>query len=451
MAEYVTIEKATREAVVENPFTRIQGLPTWLQKTQLIEEMEEAAMRCDVSYPWAGDYGLLALIDGPDTYLTRTGLDFIAPVKPTPQHPTINVGTAAQIKQKEVENDQWKRDYAVVLGFVRGCGENIRTALCSKYYEQLKEETFKYKRIQPLQYLKELQTKWVFLDERQRKVLLDNFERGWEEDEHISAFATRLDDEQAKLLADGITVSEENKMSNYILEMWNSKRFSEPVMSKWTRKPPARKTWARATAYFEKKAAELDKYELSNGVGSKPNEFAGATTEMKQQLQRAIDVIEAKDEEHALAMREAKSEAQELRGQVAALAKMIDELSGEVKRKSRRRDTRRRRSVSPAQSSEDEASSDDEEPPTPPPTRRPKRKPKKQIVRDNSKKKAKENFLDGDKYTPTTKYNPQWKQEDKRMYFRARATYWQTGTKVAMADEYLKLKEKHERQRKSKE
>ena len=40
MLEYVTIKKAIHEAVVKNPLTRIQGLLTWLQKTQLIEETE---------------------------------------------------------------------------------------------------------------------------------------------------------------------------------------------------------------------------------------------------------------------------------------------------------------------------------------------------------------------------------------------------------------------------
>ena len=58
-------------------------------------------------------------------------------------------------------------------------------------------------------------------------------------------------------------------------------------------------------------------------------------TEMKQQLQRVIDVIERKDEENALVMREAKSETKELRNQIAALVKMIDKLLGEVKRKKR--------------------------------------------------------------------------------------------------------------------
>ena len=62
-----------------------------------------------------------------------------------------------------------------------------------------------------------------------------------------------------------------------------------------------------------------------------PNKFSGATTETKQQLQRAIDIIKAKDEEHALGIQETESKAQELRDQVAALTKMIDKLSGKVK------------------------------------------------------------------------------------------------------------------------
>ena len=84
--------------------------------------------------------------------------------------------------------------------------------------------------------------------------------------------------------------------------MWNCKRFSKPVMSKWTKRPPATKTWVRTKSYFEKRTAEIDKFELTNGAGNEPNEFAGATTEMKLQLQRVIDIIEGKDKEHALAM-----------------------------------------------------------------------------------------------------------------------------------------------------
>ena len=50
MAEYVTLEKAIRDKVNASPFTRITGLTTWLQSTNLIDEMARAAMDCDVSY-----------------------------------------------------------------------------------------------------------------------------------------------------------------------------------------------------------------------------------------------------------------------------------------------------------------------------------------------------------------------------------------------------------------
>ena len=120
MAEYATLEKTIRETIVKYPFTRIQGLPSWLQKTHLIEELEEGAMRCDVSYPWSGDYGLLAVVDGAVKYLARTGMVFVTPTKPTAQQPDILNGTAAQIKQKEAINNIWKRDYAIYIGLLGG-------------------------------------------------------------------------------------------------------------------------------------------------------------------------------------------------------------------------------------------------------------------------------------------------------------------------------------------
>ena len=54
------------------------------------------------------------------------------------------------------------------------------------------------------------------------------------------------------------------------MEMWNSKRFPEHTMTKWTEKPPARKVWAQSVPYFEKKIAALEKYELTNGE-AEPN------------------------------------------------------------------------------------------------------------------------------------------------------------------------------------
>ena len=95
-------------------------------------------------------------------------------------------------------------------------------------------------------------------------------------------------------------------------------------MTKWSSKSQARRTWAHATKFFEKRTAEMDKFELTNGTANKPNEFAGAATELANQLARAMEIIAEKDKEHALALKEAKLESQTLQSQVTTLAKMID-------------------------------------------------------------------------------------------------------------------------------
>ena len=55
----------------------------------------------------------------------------------------------------------------------------MRDALDSKYYEQLREETFIYKQVRPKDYIDELKSKWVFLDEVKAEALITNYKRGW--------------------------------------------------------------------------------------------------------------------------------------------------------------------------------------------------------------------------------------------------------------------------------
>ena len=154
-------------------------------------------------------------------------------------------------------------------------------------------------------------------------------------------------------------------------------------------------------------------------------------------------MIKRKDEEHALAMLEAKSEAHELRSQVAALAQMIDKLSAEMKSKPTRR-TKRRPSITTTASSDKESESESEdEPPTPPPKKRPKKKPKKR----KAKPKKKDHFKKGDSYAPGVEYNPEWTVAERQFFRLARNKYWALGTEEAMADEVKGMQEKQARRR----
>ena len=76
------------------------------------------------------------------------------------------------------ENDLLKHDWAVVKGFRRAIGENIRDALDGRYHNQLKHRVLQYKNILPRKYFTHLKDTWVILDERMTDQLKKNYYRG---------------------------------------------------------------------------------------------------------------------------------------------------------------------------------------------------------------------------------------------------------------------------------
>jgi hypothetical protein len=357
MAEYTTLEKATYDGIISNPFTRILGKPTWHQKEKLIEEASDLALDMDVSYPWSGSWGLLAVIQGGDKYLADTALEYIEPTKPPHQNALLtnaNQG-AARVRVLTEANNLLKRDYAVFKGFAEGVCYNFRAAMDATYYQQLYRPIFKFKGLTPRQYIVELETKWVFLDERQIKSMKDNYFRGWNLlEEHITKFAIRLDLEQADLQRSDIKIDDVDKNLHYMLMMWDSDLFSEPTMTEWMSKPPAERTYEHSVPFFETKVEALEKYEAGSG-GRRKNPFstAAAATEIQSQLEGFVTAISSKDDERALAARETKSEVAELKEQIQLLTSMVRDLAAAVEARPAKRP---RRQVEYASESETEAS-----------------------------------------------------------------------------------------------
>ena len=65
-----------------------------------------------------------------------------------------------------------------------------------KYYEQLWEKTFKYKRVLPITYITHFETNHVVMGTLVIKRLKAQALKDWDDDEHISSFATFLTREQ---------------------------------------------------------------------------------------------------------------------------------------------------------------------------------------------------------------------------------------------------------------
>ena len=90
--DYESVRQQTRDAVLARPFTRVPGKPTYEQKEKFIEEAEELAMNFAVSYPWAGQHGLLAKVMGAHKYLAKTGKHYVPPACPPVYDPRITNG-----------------------------------------------------------------------------------------------------------------------------------------------------------------------------------------------------------------------------------------------------------------------------------------------------------------------------------------------------------------------
>jgi hypothetical protein len=118
-----------------------------------------------------------------------------------------------------------KESHAVLVGARLGISENIRNALNTTYHKQLADTILGYTNVALKDYFDRLTTKWCKLTTTMRSQMKTEYFRGWEESEHITAFARRLDLEQTELGTNGIAIPDEDKRDHYVLEMYRRNYF----------------------------------------------------------------------------------------------------------------------------------------------------------------------------------------------------------------------------------
>ena len=120
MANYEALRKATHNAVIGRPFTRILGLSTWEQKETFLEEAENTAMEMVVTYDWADDHGLLPEIIGQVKFLLLTLKNYVAPVQPPVVPPKIPDQSATDKEgkihgRKRPNEDELRRNRRILV------------------------------------------------------------------------------------------------------------------------------------------------------------------------------------------------------------------------------------------------------------------------------------------------------------------------------------------------
>ena len=119
-----------------------------------------------MSYNWAGQYGLLAEIIGAARYtLDNPAMPaHVAPAQPANMPNFPNNASGAVINATTDANNPEKRDWAVICGFRRGVGKNIRDALDLEFYSALENKDYGYLNVLPRQYFVHLEQEYCPLD-----------------------------------------------------------------------------------------------------------------------------------------------------------------------------------------------------------------------------------------------------------------------------------------------
>ena len=442
MSANETVRKETQDSVVGRPFTRVPGQPTWEQKQKFLEEAEEWAMEYMVNYDWAGDHGLLAEIMGRDKYYAKTGKWYTPPVRPPVVHPDVSAGilTDKQARIATLNHNQLKLDYAVLEGFRTGFGIIYRNAFDKKYFEQLYEETFKYKRILPRQFIAHLESRWVKQDTMVIKRLRALYFRGWEEEEHLTSYRTRLLREKTLYATydPPVIITDAELQQHYLEEVLKrSDIFGEKCLTKWNAKTAARQAWPRPYRYFEKRMKEVEDYEA---VAGKNNSYAtaNAATDLQHNLEETMAAVLTKtNAEHAMALNEIKEGmAEQIHQLTQAMALLVK--SADKENRTPRASNKRSRRDRYESSSEEEESSDEEEP-SPPPKRKKKKKKTKRATKPSSSSSS-SSYDENKPYRPGMKWDGDWRPLKKAAFTFARKEFQSTGTKEAIKDKITGMK-----------
>jgi hypothetical protein len=233
-------ETTTYEAIRSTPITRVYGQPTQSNYKTLKSDASALTSKMEgISYAWSksltDDYGLLGNILGVDKYYKLTGISTYAiPTELASYDPSINITMPThESKCKEEDWDLIRTAWFIRKGFLRGIVDNLRDALDKQHYSQLKHCLMAYHNVTLFQILEHLNDRWCPLDVKAKKVLKDAYYTKWDDDEHLTAFGKRLNDDQRALVRSNATSADKDKLRFYLKEMYDSNHFDKTKMLDW--------------------------------------------------------------------------------------------------------------------------------------------------------------------------------------------------------------------------
>ena len=268
MKSYHELQEQTYKSVREKPFRRMVGKKSWRRWCALRDEAVKLAVPHKVDFDWSQKRGLMALIYGADRMAAEFP-DYPAYAQPeappnVPEYP--EEADEDERSDLRAELDIQRRDDAVVRGFIKGFGENIRDACEEKLCQDLEHVRFGYDEVWPEEYMAEIKRHRP-LDVGAIKEAKEHLFRGWQRldkdrPETIKRFGVRLKMEQDSLHRDGVSVSDQDVLDHYLLEVYRSRALTKEIIRDFEQQNmPEEQDWDHATAHFENAMDDMEELE----------------------------------------------------------------------------------------------------------------------------------------------------------------------------------------------
>ena len=349
----IDLEESVYNQVRAKPLTRIHGRPKWLQIRQMAREMRKQAIKYRVSYDWAGNYGLQALVVGAARYATDHPLlpAYTRPTEPGNNPPLPGNASGLQIRLADGHHERRHQDWARVCGFVRGMGENVQDAVDEHYWGGLDDTEYGFLHVWPEDYINHFVAEFCPLDSQAIDEVKEHYKRGWNlaGNELLSKFGDRLDQEQEQFDRDGVPITDGEKYRHYIKQMYSSGRFTQDMVMEWIAKPAVQQTYANARAFFQGKSTNMSNAARLTGNTSATHGFgtAASATELKEIREAVAGAIKeavaeavaeeragaegtGSNTEQANAVNQLRGENKSLRDELATMSQNINRLTSLV-------------------------------------------------------------------------------------------------------------------------
>jgi len=323
--DIAAIDEMIRAKFDAATITRVVGQPSLASVRTLVDELAKIAAGCKTSH-WGGKHGHLKVVLGKDKYrlvLAEPDLDCIIIPKPGAAATDFLATDDANAveKKKEVHKVLW-REYQMQEAINEIGVERIVEAVDAQYVEQLEKEYLGYSGISIFVMLQHLRT-WYKITNAQQLAGKNRFAAPWSEtpNAHVTTYARQLDRRQVECGELNVTISDGDKILQFIGEMFASKLFDRKFLDDWEDEDS--KTWKETVTHFGEEYGKISRARerAAERAGSDYSSAAAFTQQSKSKP--VLDTIAAVTE-YANAQRE-YANALELR--VDELQTLVDDQS----------------------------------------------------------------------------------------------------------------------------